>query len=147
MGTRVFTLLLALLQPLILLYGFDGGLKSFSKACGTDYEPIFILCNILVTYAFIQMPRWKISGVLLLLLTCFNTHLYSNSHNLLAIAFFVSCLFAIKDIYFRIFYTTSMLVGGYFGLFYFEFYSIYVLCIYHTRLFYIEYKYKTRNNE
>ncbi len=149
MRIKILTIMLALLQPIIIIYNYGCGFKSFSKVWGSEIEWIFILCNFLVIKSFLEHPRWRLSALFLLLLTCFSTNSYSNCHNLLAVIFFLSCLYSLTEFksmrnYFYA-YCFSVVIGLLSNLFWFEFYAVYVLCAYHLNLYWINYKYENRN--
>lgn len=141
---KILTILLSLLQPLLILYFLGVDFQSFSSVMGTELEFLFIISNILVCHFFLQLDRFKISAVLLFLLTAISVHLYENVHNILALLFFCSCFWAIKDIKFRVLFASSF-IGLLFGLFWFELLAAYILCFYQSKLLYIEWKYKNRN--
>ena len=86
---RMITLVSSMAYPFLclLLVGYK---KSISSYWGTDVEPIFILCNALTAYYFVQTKRWEIPGALLLLLTAFNIELFGQTHNIFATLFFLS---------------------------------------------------------
>lgn len=144
---KLLVIALALLQPLIIIYVFGVDFKSFSKVYGTVLEPIFIIANASTSFFFFSLNRWKIPSVLLLLLTAFNTNLYSELHNFLATLFFLSCVYALLEYkrrrIFLFFYCSSLFLFFY-SLFWFEFFATWILCAYHLKSLYIMYKFENR---
>jgi len=134
---RLFTAIIAVLQPFII-YFTCGDLISLSQAWNTPLQPLFIFTNALVSYFFFDLPKWRISAVLLLLLTVFSVENYGSIHNILTILFFGSCIYPLYSIHrFRIYmygYLLSVLIGLFFGLFWIETFAIVTLCIYHLHL-------------
>jgi hypothetical protein len=89
------------------------------------------------------------------LVTAFSVKLYPNTHNILAVLFFISCiypLFKSKRLkFYGYLYLISPIIGILFGLLYLEIYNIIILCAYHLhlliRMLHINYqKYKIENN-
>ncbi len=131
---RLFTSIIAVLQPFII-YFTCGDLASISQSWTTPLQPLFIFTNALVSYFFFDMPKWRIPAVLLLLLTVFSVVDYPIFHNLVAIGFFISCVFPLWSLKkFRIylpFYLFSILILIFDGMFWMETWAIIVLCFYH----------------
>ena len=94
---RLFTAIIAVLQPFIIYFSC-GDLISLSQSWNTPLQPLFIFTNALVSYFFFDLPKWRISAVLLLLLTVFSVESYVDIHNVLAILFFISCVFPLWSI-------------------------------------------------
>ena len=88
---RLFTAIIAVLQPFIIYFSC-GDLISLSQSWNTPLQPLFIFTNALVSYFFFDLPKWRISAVLLLLLTVFSVESYVDIHNVLAILFFIFLL-------------------------------------------------------
>lgn len=88
---RLTIICLVALSPLfcILLSGYQ---KSYSSYWITESQPIFILANAVTAFYLFQEKHWRISALLLLLVTAFNTYDFKILHDILAIAFFISCL-------------------------------------------------------
>ena len=91
LSKRLFTSIIAVIQPFII-YLTCGHLDSISQSWNTPLQPLFIFTNALVSYFFFDLPKWRISAVLLLLLTVFSVESYVDIHNVLAILFFISCI-------------------------------------------------------
>ena len=88
---RLTIICLVALSPLfcILLSGYQ---KSYSSYWITDSQPIFILANAVTTFYLFQEKHWRISALLLLFVIAFNSYDFKLLHDVLAIAFFISCL-------------------------------------------------------
>ena len=109
----------------------------------------------MTAYIFLSIENWKLSSFLLVLVTAFSVKLYGNVHNVLAVLFFMSCiypLFKSKRLkFYGYLYILSPIIGILYGLLYLEIYSIIILCSYHLQILiqilYINYqKYKIENN-
>jgi hypothetical protein len=89
---RGFVLLLAILQPIIIVlcYGFD--VFSISSIWLTGLQPLFIITNACTSYFLFDIKGWWIPAILLLLLTAFSIEFNSIIHNILAVSFFLSCV-------------------------------------------------------
>lgn len=134
-----FAILLAFLQPIIVL-GYYGPIHSISMVWGSDLQPLFITCNAITSFLFFTRPKWLVPAVLLLLLTAFSVNLWPRFHTLLALAFFLSCFFPMLIInrlrYYAYVYLGCIVMGYYYGLFWLEFWAVYVMCFYHLHLLY-----------
>jgi hypothetical protein len=131
---KIIVIFISLIYPFIL-WSIEGELNSLSQYWNTSLQPLFILANVMTAYFFFTLDDWKISSVLLVLVTSFSVKLYPNIHNLVAVLFFISCLFPIYKskrykFYFYL-YMVSPIIGIFWGLLYLEIYSIIVLCSYH----------------
>ena len=134
---RLFTAIIAVLQPFIIYFSC-GDLHSLSQSWNTPLQPLFIFTNALVSYFFFDLPHWRISAVLLLLLTVFSFESYNDIHNILAILFFISCAFPLWSIKkFRLYlpvYLLSIVFLIFDGLYWMETWAIISLCFYHVHL-------------
>jgi hypothetical protein len=134
---RLFTAIIAVLQPFIIYFSC-GDLISLSQSWNTPLQPLFIFTNALVSYFFFDLPHWRISAVLLLLLTVFSVESYVDIHNVLAILFFISCIFPLWSIKrFRLYipvYLLSVIFLRFDGLYWMETWAIITLCFYHVHL-------------
>lgn len=141
---RGFVLLLAILQPIIIVscYGFD--VFSISSIWLTGLQPLFIITNACTSYFLFDIKGWRIPAILLLLLTAFSIEFNSIIHNILAVSFFLSCvksLGGIKRLSWYIFpYVISLFIGLFLGMFWGEVFAVYVICAYHINAMYIAYK-------
>ena len=134
---RILVVIMALMQPIVILL-VCGELVSFSSAWQTELQPLFILTNATTSYLLYSVNKWKIPALFLLFLTAFSVDFTPVFHNVLATFFFVSCLRSLYSIkrfrhYMWLFVATTPLLPLY-GLFWFEFASVWVLCFYHLNL-------------
>ena len=125
---KILLILISALYPFILL-SVEGELKSLSQYWNTPLQPLFIVANIMTAYIFLSIENWKISSFLLVLVTAFSTKLYPNTHNVLAVLFFVSCLYPLfkskRLKFYGYLYLISPIIGLLFGLLYLEIYKIF----------------------
>jgi hypothetical protein len=118
-----------------MLFGY-GKLPSISSYWESPFQPLFIVSNALTTYIFITLPKWRISAILLFLLTIFSVEYHLSLHNIFAIGFFASNVYPLLSIK-----RYKVLIIPYFlslvwlpNLFWAEVHAIIVLCLYHTML-------------
>lgn len=146
MKLKLLVIIIAFLQPIIILY-FLGSVNSLSMSWGTYLQPLFVFTNATTSFYFYQINNWKISALLLMLLTAFSVNIFPESHNILALLFFLSCIFGMtRGSYWKLFtslYTLAIPIYNYFGLFYGEFWAVTILCFYHLRLLLIANKIKS----
>ena len=145
---KLAVILLCLLQPLIYLVYFKGDLQSFSHSFETELQPLFIVVNASSSFFFFSLNKWKIPALFLMLLTAFSTERFETIHNIFAVLFFLSCFYSLQEykrmeMYLRL-YCFSIFIA-FFGLFWFEFLAVYVLCFYHLHNLYKNFQYNTRN--
>ena len=141
---------LAFIQPLSILF-YYGPIHSISMVWGSDLQPLFIICNAVTSFLFFIRPKWLIPAILLLMLTAFSVNLWPRFHTMLALIFFVSCYFPMLLVnrlrmYSHI-YLICAVIGYYYGLFWLEFWAIYVLCFYHLHLLYYIEQLTTTNHD
>jgi hypothetical protein len=134
---RLFTSILGMCLPFII-YFVCGDLKSISQSWNTELQPLFIFTNAIVSYFFFDLPKWRISAILLLLLTVFSVQDWFLLHNILAVLFFISAavpLWSIKKFrfYFPI-YLLSILFLAFGGFYWMETWAILTLCFYHIHV-------------
>jgi len=134
---RIFVVIMSLLQPIIILIVL-GDIPSISSSWDTSLQPLFICVNAMTSYFFFNAHRWEIPSVLLLLLTAFSVVSFPTIHNVLAIMFFISCLYPIYKLrrwrYYILFYLIGVPITIWFGLFWGEFWGAWVLSIYHIHI-------------
>jgi hypothetical protein len=144
---RLFVVFVAILQPFII-YGVCGSIGSISSSWETVLQPLFIITNAMVSYFFFDLPKWRIPAVSLLLLTAFPTTEYKTFHDIVAILFFITCLYPIFNLkrfrYYLLLYLFSLIVGLFFGLFWMETWGIITLCIYHLHLMLFTHRFVSR---
>lgn len=150
LALKIAVVVLALLQPLAVLYCFNADFKSLSTTWGTFLQPLFIITNVTTSYYFFFCAKkWVLPSIFLILLTAFSVNLFPELHNFIASLFFLSCLYPLYE-YKRLrlyayAYSISVAIGFLTSLFWFEFWGVYVLCTYHLHLLWIKYKWISRN--
>jgi len=134
---RLFVVLMAMLQPFII-YWVCVDIPSISSSWETILQPLFIITNACVSYFFFDLPKWKISSVLLLFLTAFSVSQFKDIHNVLAVLFFISCLFPLFETkrfkFYSALYLMSIPIWSFFGMYWMETWSIEVLCLFHLNM-------------
>lgn len=133
---RLFVVILSFLQPFILIWSC-GELDSISSYWETPLQPLFIFTNAVTSYFFFTMNRWRYSSLGLLLLTAFSVSLYPMVHNVVAVSFFLSCLYPLfktkRFKYYLWLYMISFLVLIFFGILWAEIFGIIILTAFHTQ--------------
>jgi len=129
---KLMVIMISIISPLIMVI-YDNEIPSLSSYWRTPLQPLFLISNLLTSLILITIPKWKLSGGLLLILTCFSVEYYSSFHDFIATLFFISNLYSLYSIKkYRMFvgiYLTSVL--WYPDILWFEIHAILVLCIYH----------------
>lgn len=147
---RLFVVLLAVLQPFIILMVCEDDIISISGSWRTELQPLFIITNILVSSFFYKLKKWKIPAISLFLLTAFSVDVYPMTHNIIAAVFFISSFYSLLKAkrfkYYSIVYLSSLIMGALYGLFSFETWSIVTLCVYHIHLLWYKHKLSLRKN-
>jgi hypothetical protein len=130
---KLMVIIISMISPIIMLI-YDNEIPSLSSYWKTPLQPLFLISNLLTSLMFISIPKWKLSGVLLLLLTCFSIEYYSSFHDLIATAFFICNLYPLYSIKkYRIFVFIYLYgVVWYPNLMWFELHGVLVLCLYHS---------------
>lgn len=85
---RFLVIIIALISPFIYI-GIIGELPSISAYWDTKIQPMFIIVNASTSYFLFSIKKWRISAVMLLLLTAFSFDVHSILHNIFAISFFL----------------------------------------------------------
>ena len=129
---KIMVIIISMITPFLMLL-YDNTIPSLSSYWRTPLQPLFIITNILTCLMFITIPKWKLSGVLLLTLTCFSIEYYSSFHNIIATLFFISNLYPLYSIkkyrLLALVYLTGVL--WYPSLILFEIHGVVILCVYH----------------
>ena len=135
LGVRIFVIILAILQPIVILIVCGVDVPSISSTWTTVLQPLFIVTNAMTSYLFFEIKKWKIPAMLLLLLTAFSVEFSPIAHNIIATGFFLSCLFPLivtrRLKGYLYVYLASIFILIFFGIFWFEVWGVYVLCAYH----------------
>ena len=129
---KLLIIILSLVSPFIMFY-FEGVKPSLSSYWNSPFQAMFIIVNALTTYIFMDIPKWRLSGIMLFLLTIFSVEYYSQIHDIFAILFFVFTLYPLYNIKRYRYFLIPYLMSVYWlpNLLWFEVHSIIVLCIYH----------------
>jgi len=140
---RIFVVILSLLQPIIILIVL-GEIPSMSTSWNTPLQPLFICVNAMTSYFFFSAHRWEVPSILLLLLTAFSVESFPIMHNIFAIGFFIVCAYPIYKLkrwrYYIIPYLVGIPIVMNYGLFWGEFWCVWVLSIYHVHIVIYMYK-------
>ena len=130
---RMLVIIIAALAPFIYI-GSIGELPSISSYWQSSMQPMFIIVNASTSYFLFSIKKWRISAIMLLLLTSFSFDTHFILHNIFAIAFF---LFNIYPIYLNkkirwalipYLLSTLFLIDS---VLYAEISAIIVLCLFH----------------
>lgn len=133
---KLFTIYLSVISPFIMIISV-GVLGSISQYWNTQFQPLFIISNIITSYFFFSLKKWRIPSLFLLLLTGFNCYQFQMAHNILALGFYFACLYSLfnnkRFLIYRIlfiisiiFYPYSILLG--------EITSIIILSSFHLKV-------------
>ena len=132
--TKMFVIILAALMPLILFLT-QGYLPSISAYWETPMQPLFIITNASTSYHLYGIKSWRLSAFLLLLLTAFSVTDYGMIHNIVAVLFFISCLFPLyttnhyKFVFWVYLAAMPIMIGS---MFVGESIAVIAMCLYHA---------------
>lgn len=144
---KVFAIFLSLIYPFIMIYNI-GILDSLSQYWTTEFQPLFIISNIICSYFFFSLKNWKIPSFFLMLLTSFSWADYQLFHNIFAVCFYFSCLYCLFKInrykFFRILYIISILAYPY-SILLGEIITILILSSFHLKILLYKEKLEKRN--
>lgn len=130
---KYLLVLIGMITPGIMLYWL-GPKPSISEYFESPAQFLFLLVNAGTSFYFVTTNKWLLPGIFLLLLSCFSIKYYPQIHNITAILFFISSVISIlrsnryKSIGYIILCITPIL---YFSLFWYEYISIILICIFH----------------
>ena len=130
---RVLAMILGIFCPMVMIICYPD-IKSLSGFWNTPMVPMFIIMNIVTAYFFYLLPNWKFAAVVLFLLTAFPIGFFDTFHNILAVLFFVACMYAIAQstrYSWLVFPFIIAIIIAAKSLFWAEVVSIYVICAYH----------------
>jgi|TARA_R110000803_G_scaffold92060_2_gene159580 hypothetical protein len=129
---KIMVIIISMISPLIMVI-YDPEIPSLSSYWKTPLQPLFLISNLLTSLMFITIPKWKLSGVLLLILTCFSVEYYGTIHNIFATTFFIVntyALYSIKKYRLMIpLYLVCLMWSP--NLLWIEIHAIFILCLYH----------------
>ncbi len=122
---KLIVIIFSMISPLIMIT-YNNEIPSLSSYWKTPLQPLFLISNLLTSLILITIPKWKLSGGLLLILTCFSVEYYGSFHDLIATLFFITNLYSLNSIKkYRIFvfiYLTSLIWSP--SLLWFEIHAI-----------------------
>lgn len=140
---------LGMIYPLVMWW-WIGPQSSISMYFLTQAQFLFLLFNAGTSFYFTNTKNWVLSGVLLLLLSCFSVQYFTWIHNIFAILFFVSSLISILRSK-RYKMLSLGLIFSLFGLFHSIFLAEYVavvfISLYHILILKDLFKYQYRNKK
>lgn len=133
---KIFAVFFALTTPFIMITSGDI-LGSISQYWGTQYQPLFIMSNVICSYFFFYLKNWKTPSLCLLLVTSFNHYQFNILHNIFAVSFYFACLHSLyqnkRFILYRLLFILSMVLYPY-SIILGEISSIVILCSHHLRV-------------
>lgn len=144
---KLMVMLLAILEPFIFLY-FVGPLDSLSSYWGTSMQPLFIMVNAFTSHLLFSSTKWQVPAIILLLVTAFPVTEYKDIHNIFAVLFFISCLWAtyqLNSLRYFFYIGLSLSLISIFSFFWFEVFMILLICAYHINVMLIVNKRLTTN--
>jgi len=132
---KMSIIVLSLITPFVMLLSI-GKMGSISSYWDSYFQPLFILTNALTTYIFMDLPKWRLSGILLFLLTIFSVEYYNILHTIFAVLFFIVNLYPLYSLKrYRLVIIPYILSCLWLpDFFWFEVQAIIVLCFYHFYL-------------
>lgn len=130
---RLCVVIFAALSPFICLF-LVGYRSSLSQYWNTPMQPLFVFANAATSYYLITIKNWKLSSILLILLTAFSVEYYNSIHNIFAVVFFITTAISLwKANHFKFcfwIYLTSLIALP-FSMLYAEIIAIFSMCIFH----------------
>tara|TARA_R110001592_G_scaffold32535_2_gene113833 strand:+ start:146 stop:628 length:483 start_codon:yes stop_codon:yes gene_type:complete len=140
---------LAVISPFIMIIN-NGIMGSLSQYWGTPFQPLFITSNIICSYFFFSLKKWKIPSFFLMLLTGFNCYQYQTPHNVFALCFYFACLYSLflnkRFHIFKILFILSVFLYPY-SILLGEVTSIVILCSFHLKILIYKEKLERRKME
>ena len=131
---KSISIVIATLYPFFCLF-YQGYMSSLSQYWGTNMQPIFVLSNTITVYYLFTLKYWKISAIILCLVTAFSIEYYPNTHNILAVAFFIVNLWPLYKAsnrfkHYKYIYLCSVPMVA-LSMLYAEMFAISTICIFH----------------
>ena len=130
---KFLLVLIGMITPGIMLF-WIGPKTSISEYFESPAQFLFLLVNAGTAYYFVNTNKWLYPGIFLMLLSCFSVEYYPEVHNITAILFFMTSISSIirsnryKFIGYIILSITPIL---YYSLFWYEYLTIFLICIFH----------------
>jgi hypothetical protein len=133
---NIFTILLAALFPIILIFFYGDKVNSLSNSWRTPFQPLYIFSNLLTSYILFKVPKWTFSSIFLFLLTIFSIDHFQILHNIFAVLFFLMNIYPMMTLkkYNLSVYLYLMAIIWFPNILYFETHAVLVLCGYHLLL-------------
>ena len=142
---KIFAVFFAVVTPFIMVTSGEV-LGSISQYWDTQYQPLFIISNIICSYFFFSLKTWKLPSLFLVLVVGFNHYQFNAIHNIFAICFYFSCLHSLyknkRFVLYRFLFLLSIVIYPY-SIILGEIVSIVILCLHHLRV--LLYKEKLTN--
>lgn len=145
---RLLVIITAVLSPFIYILVI-GELPSISSYWASKMQPMFIIVNASTSYFLFSIKKWKISAILLLLLTAFSFDVHLVLHNIFAISFFIFNFYPIyldKKINWTIVPYTASSLFLFHSVLYAEIFAIIVICGIHLYNLVRYYRIKNQRN-
>ena len=137
---RILVITLAFIFPFICI-SHEGSLESISQYWNTPLKPLLITSNAATAYFLFSLDRWKLSSILLLLLTAFSITDYPLLHNIFAYGFFIACIYPLycntRLKLYLVPYSCSLFLAP-LGFLYIEIVCVCTLCMFHSHLLYLK---------
>jgi len=130
---RLLVIIIAVISPFIYI-GVIGEMPSISAYWGTPIQPMFIIVNALTSYFLFSIDRWRISAILLLLLTSFSFNVHPILHNVFSISFFLFNFYPIilnKKVNWCVVPYTASVLFLFHSILYAEIFAIIIICAIH----------------
>jgi len=130
---KLFVIILAALTPLILFLT-QGYLPSISSYWETPMQPLFIITNASTSYHLYGIKNWRLPAFFLLFLTAFSVTDFEIIHNIVAVLFFIICLYPLyvarhyKFVFWVYMVSLPLMI---YDLFLGESIAVAALCLYH----------------
>lgn len=140
---------MGIIYPLIMWW-WIGPQSSISMYFSTPAQFLFLLFNAGTSFYFVNTKNWVISGVLLLLLSCFSVQYFTWIHNIFAILFFVSSLVSIlrsKRYKILSFGLILSALGLFHSIFLAEYFAVVFISLFHILILKDLFKYQYRNKK
>lgn len=133
---KIFAVFFAAITPFIMISNGEI-LGSISQYWHTQYQPLFVLSNVICSYFFFSLKNWKIPSLCLVLITSFNHYDFNILHNIFAVSFYFACLHSLlknkRFILYRVLFILTIPLYFY-SIILGEITSIIILCAHHLRV-------------
>jgi len=140
---------MGIIYPL-LMWWWIGPQTSISAYFLTQAQFLFLLFNAGTSFYFANTKNWLLSGVFLLLLSCFSIQYYQTIHNIFAISFFITSVISIlrsKRYKWVVFGVISGLFGLFHSIFLAEYIAVVFISLFHILILRDLYKFEFRKRK